>query len=403
MIMINVALDAMGMAVILTLGFGAVLSQQMEEKRGRMVLLLLALIFIQQASDAVNWLCEGKPDYAELLLFVNFVIFCGAEVSALVFYHYVLSLISPERKSKHWLSILLAVLCGIYFILYVINLSNQMFFGVDENGCYFRGPYYLLTHIYHFLVMLLGVAIALRDKEMSRLHKAALFTYAFLPVAAVVFQLMFYGLSSLTYCAMTLSMLLIYVTVHLRSVARLEETGKELIRTRKAYLETLYDAETDDLTGLLVRKVLQRQVDKTLSAERTNGCALWMIDLDRFKQVNDQFGHAMGDQVLIAVAQRLVKLFPAGTPVARFGGDEFCVFQPEVTLEETYQYLQRALAALNFTCEGADRQVQVGGSIGAAFAGRDTCITCEELFRHADEELYVSKNNGRCQYSLKEL
>lgn len=403
MIMINVALDAMGMAVILTLMVGAVLSNQMEEKRGRMVILLLALIFVQQAADGINWLCEAKPAYSQLLLFVNFIIFAGAEVTALVFYHYVLSLITWDKRKLRRLSIALAVLCAVYVALNLYNLTSEVFYGVDENGCYFRGPLYLITHIYHFVVMILGVVLALRDKGLSHRHKLALFTYAFLPVAAVVFQLFFYGLSALTYCAMTVSMVLIYVTVHLHSVARLEQTGAELTRTRKAYQETLYDAETDDLTGLLMRKVLVRQVESTLAGERTTGCALWMLDLDRFKDVNDQFGHAMGDQVLQAVSARLEALFPDSTPVARFGGDEFCVFQPQVTLNELYHDLRQALNTLDFICENSDKKVMVAGSIGAAFLPADRAITCEAFFEQADQALYTSKRNGRHQYSITEL
>jgi len=401
--MINVALDAMGMAVVLTLLLGAVLSNQMEEKRGRIFILMLALLFVQQASDGINWLCEGKVEYAQLLFFVNFVIFAGGAVMALVFFHYVLTLISRQRPGLRWLTVALGVLCAVYMALNVLNIFTEAFYGVDEEGRYFRGPLFLVMNLYHFTAMILGVAIALSDPGMSRRHKLALFSYAFLPFVSLLFQLFFYGLSSLTYCAMTVSMLLIYITVHLRSVARLEQTGEELNRTRKAYQETLYDAETDDLTGVLMRKVLIRQVEESLMQERESGCALWMVDLDRFKTVNDQFGHAMGDEVLKAVGERLVGLFPEGTPVARYGGDEFCVFQPDVTLDALYQALQRALSELSFTCLRGDQLVEMAASIGAAFAPKGLKLTCEELFQHADEALYTSKNNGKHLYSLKEL
>ena len=320
-----------------------------------------------------------------------------------MFYHYVLALLSRKTSRLRWLNLTLAALCMVCVVMNIYNLSSEVFYGVDENGRYFRGPLYLLTHIYHFVVMIIGVALALSDPGMSQRHKLALFTYACLPMAAVVFQLFFYGLSALAYSAMTLSMLLIYITVHLRSVARLEQTGEELTRTRQAYQETLYDAETDDLTGLLVRKVLLRQADSTLQGQRTTGCALWMLDLDEFKQVNDQFGHAMGDQVLKAVSARLGNLFPEGTPVARFGGDEFCVFQPEVSLEQLYRDLQRALSILSFNCENANGQVTVACCIGAVFLPPHRASTSDELFQHADEALYISKNNGRHQYFLREL
>lgn len=403
MIITNVALDGMGMAVTLTLLAGALLSNQMAEKRGRFFVLLLVLTCLQHLCDAVNWLCEGKPEWSALLFWVNFVIFTCAPVTSLMFYHYVLSLTHLPHQWLPRLSGILLALCFVWLGMNVINIPTNMFYGVDEAGCYYRGPAYLLFHVYHFSVMMLGTGLAMLDGKISRRHKLALFTYAFLPFVALVFQLMFYGLSSLTYCALTLSMLLIYITVHLSSVAQLEQTGAELRKTRIAYQETLTDAETDDLTGLLVRKVLIRQAEEKLASGRDGGCALWMVDVDRFKQANDQFGHAMGDQVLITVAERLAELFPEGTPVARFGGDEFCVFQCDVTREDVYKYLHRALKDLDFVCKSAQHTLQISISIGVAFAAGDRQVSYEELFQQADEALYVSKNNGRQQYSLREL
>ncbi len=402
-IMINVALDGMGMAVIATLLLGMYLSNQMSERRGRIVVLLLGLIFLQQACDMVNWLCEGKPAYAGLLLLVNCAIFVVADLTALVFCYYAISLIGRNSKGIRRLLVVLVALCAVFVVMNLLNLRTEMFYGVDDAGCYYRAPLYLVTHIYHFAVMIVAVWIALREPSLSSRHKLALFTYAFMPFAAVVFQVFVYGLSAVTYCAMTLSMLLIFITVHLRSVAKLEQADRELTKTRRAYLETLNSAVTDDLTGVLVRKVLVKQVEDTLSSQRSTGCSLWMLDLDRFKDVNDQFGHAMGDEVLKAVAERLDTLFPQQVSVARYGGDEFCVFLPQVTLEETYQYLRYAIAALNFVCESGGKQVKVMASIGAAFAAPDSAATCESLFTRADEALYHSKNNGRGQYSLTEM
>jgi|GEM_PF-2975416 len=403
MIMINVALDAMGIAVSMTLLVGALLSGQKQERRGWFFVLLLILTMVQQASDMVNWLCEAKPEWSTLLFAVNFVIFICGPITALFFYHYVLATLNANLQRLRWLTRLLTVLCAVWILMNVINIFNNMFYGVDSNGSYYRGPIYLLEHVYHFIVILLAAVLSLLNRKLSLRHKFALLTYALLPFAALLFQVQFYGLSSLTYCALTLSMLLIYITVHLRSVARLEQQGVELKLTRQAYQATLYDAETDDLTGLLKRKILVREAEKRLAADRDTGCAIWMIDLDRFKDVNDQFGHSMGDQVLIAFSNKLAAFFPEGTPVARYGGDEFCVFQPQTTLEELYNSLQHALAEFGFICENGSKQVQIAASIGAAYVPPEQAISYQELFDHADKALYTSKNNGRRQYSVKEL
>jgi len=401
--MINVALDAMGMAVILTLLMGALLSGQKRERKGRFFVALLILTMVQQLSDILNWLFEGKPELSSALFWVNFLIFICGPITALVFFHYTLSLIAAEPKRYRKGSRIAMAFCVLWIGLNVLNVFNNMFYGVNAAGSYYRGPVYILEHVYHFVVILVSTVLALGCRKLPPRQKLALLTYALLPFAALLFQVWFYGLSSLTYCALTLSMQLIYITVHLSNVAQLERQGEELSLTRQAYQQTLYDAETDDLTGLLKRKVFVQKVEKYLAGQRDNSCAMWMIDIDRFKSVNDELGHAVGDEVLAAVAHKLVMLLPEDALVARYGGDEFCAFLPQVTLEELYHTLQSALTALYFPCGNGSREVMVSVSLGAAYAPAEKSIACPELFRQADEALYTSKKKGRNQYSLKEL
>jgi diguanylate cyclase len=152
-------------------------------------------------------------------------------------------------------------------------------------------------------------------------------------------------------------------------------------------------AHHDVLTGLPNRDVLQARLTQCIEQERP--CAIIWIDLDRFKQMNDIHGHAMGDRILRAVAEKLKFELPAGTVVARFGGDEFVVL---------YENLQDALEArlvgqqlrrlLNRSIDLGERSTTVGASVGVAVYPHDA-TTADDLLKNADLALQYSKAAGR--------
>jgi diguanylate cyclase (GGDEF)-like protein len=150
----------------------------------------------------------------------------------------------------------------------------------------------------------------------------------------------------------------------------------------------------DPLTGLLNRRAFlslhQQERDKTM---RTGGLlSLLLIDLDHFKRVNDAYGHATGDRVLIDFAKRVADMLPAPRHIARWGGEEFAVLLPRARPDEAKAHAeqirqriaQKEDASLpGYTC-----------SIGVAcMAAADATI--EQLARDADEALYGAKRNGR--------
>lgn len=150
-------------------------------------------------------------------------------------------------------------------------------------------------------------------------------------------------------------------------------------------------ASTDPLTGLANRDFLRRRMDEAL-AVRGARSALLFLDLDRFKPVNDTYGHHAGDLMLQAVAQRIMAIIRSGDVAARLGGDEFAVFLPGGT--DARLVADRILAAMElpFWVEGV--RVEIGVSIGIARAPEDG-IDAPSLLREADAALYEAKRRGR--------
>ena len=156
-------------------------------------------------------------------------------------------------------------------------------------------------------------------------------------------------------------------------------------------------ARYDSLTGLPNRATMVRMLDAALAnaAERRRGCALMLIDLDRFKQVNDTLGHPVGDQLLRQVAARLRDALGEEGQAGRLGGDEFQALFPG--LEEQgplARHAERIIAALSKPYEIEGHSVSVGASIGIAVA-RPGKAYASALVKEADLALYAAKAAGR--------
>jgi diguanylate cyclase len=151
-------------------------------------------------------------------------------------------------------------------------------------------------------------------------------------------------------------------------------------------------AHTDPLTSVFNRRALAEQLDRQIATgEEQSGFTVALIDLDGFKPVNDQFGHAVGDQLLIEVASRLQRACGENGIVARMGGDEFAILlSPESTISSS-ACADHMLAALVPPCNLENHVIRVRASIGIATWPVDG-ETAEALFEVADTQLYAVKN-----------
>lgn len=158
----------------------------------------------------------------------------------------------------------------------------------------------------------------------------------------------------------------------------------------------------DALTGLPNRRLLEDRVNQELVRARRNGesTCMFFIDLDRLKHVNDNFGHASGDELIRHVAERLVDTVRRQDTVARLGGDEFAVLLPGLAdLGDIDTLARRTLDALRRRYLLLGREVHVSGSIGVAVApGHGE--TYDELLSNADAAMYRAKSLGRDTYQL---
>lgn len=154
-------------------------------------------------------------------------------------------------------------------------------------------------------------------------------------------------------------------------------------------------AETDPMTGLLNKTASQKVIGKL--AEKLPG-ALMMIDLDSFKLVNDIYGHAMGDKILITFAELIRKITRVEDVAGRIGGDEFIVYLKHVSSEKILQmktkFLNNQLVTAAKKLMGDDMEIPLGVSVGAVFAP-DEGTDFATLYKKADSALYEVKQHGK--------
>ena len=176
--------------------------------------------------------------------------------------------------------------------------------------------------------------------------------------------------------------------------------SQSMLRLGASEAQAQHLAFHDVLTGLPNRALVEDRLTQALALATRNDqrVALLLIDLDRFKAVNDTHGHHAGDELIIAVAQRLSRIVRASDTVGRIGGDEFIVVMPEVdNIGQVNSLAQRMIDELAqpFTLFGSD--VWSGASIGLALAPKDG-LDRLELMRKADIALYEAKSGGRGRF-----
>ncbi|MGE0877598.1 MAG: diguanylate cyclase [Acidimicrobiia bacterium] len=184
------------------------------------------------------------------------------------------------------------------------------------------------------------------------------------------------------------------VAVSLRA-ERLSTTVRELAAEEEALR---HQARHDSLTGLGNRVLLDEQLQSALG--RLSGdVALLFVDLDGFKEVNDSFGHAAGDVVLRAAAERLRAATRPGDTLVRLGGDEFAVLISGAGSDQALVLADRLLDDLQRPLDVDGVAVRVGASVGIALRG-DTPVSPSVLIQRADKAMYEAKRRGKGRYAF---
>ncbi len=180
-------------------------------------------------------------------------------------------------------------------------------------------------------------------------------------------------------------------------------TERKLAETALQESESRYKslAYLDALTGVANRRSILDQIARHRASDANSPCALLYLDLDRFKAINDEFGHEFGDLLLLAFVARVTACLRQGDLLGRIGGDEFIVFLRDTSPTAALTLAERLCCALQESWQLQGVTLRTTSSIGIARC-TDASLSVHELIRRADAALYQAKRAGRARVVLDE-
>ena len=185
-----------------------------------------------------------------------------------------------------------------------------------------------------------------------------------------------------------------------------DENKQEVIKQINfVYTRTKYLSITDELTGIPNRRHFETEYEKeySRSIRYKSKLTLVIFDIDKFKKINDEYGHICGDYVLQQIANAALQTFRKTDSVYRIGGEEFAVILPETSIEQSKIPLERFRKTVEtLYLQHYNQQINVTVSIGACELTNDI-KSKTELFEKADEALYKAKNSGRNRIEFSSL
>ena len=174
---------------------------------------------------------------------------------------------------------------------------------------------------------------------------------------------------------------------------RVETLERQLVTSRN-------EAALDSLTGIANRRTFDRTCQEWIRSARSR-FVLAILDVDDFKTINDTHGHAIGDQVLVTLAQALLGSVRPGDLVARLGGDEFAILAADLTLRQAEGRFAKTISSLGPASDATGKSMGWTPKVSCGLAEFSAGDTFESLFERADEALYTAKRGGKHRVATK--
>ena len=332
------------------------------------------LFYIMLAISAVNLVAElGSRLYRQtghegILVPVIVVLFLTYPVLAYFWFRYLSRQIFTDgRAPGRWQQVLILILfLDIAGIL--ASLQTGWFFQFPE-GMYQRGPYYGVANFLGLAnIVVTEVMLVTYRQRIDKQYFTSLFLFPLIPSLCSLVQKHFWGVSLIS-CSITFALLMVFLNLQQRLM------------------------DTDFLTGACTRRRLDNYIEEKIrTAEPGATFAAIMIDIDDFKQINDQHGHLEGDKALQHTTAILRRCIRNEDFLARYGGDEFCVVLDVASQEELEQVLQRIRTAVaHCRCRRHDDTVPVQLSLGACLYDPEHPVSLREFQAQIDTLMYVDK------------
>ena len=355
--------DMLGIFLILGAVFSGAWKLQKKNNEDKVLLGVVILVIVACVADAVSFTVDGRPgDFYKALSYISDNILFLSNVAIGPFWVTLISLHINGSVSK-FQRIFMSSICGFILVLMVVNFFNPLIFAIDENNCYTRGPWFMVKNLLEIVLMADGVIIYLISRYRSggtKFYPVLQFVWPIF--VCVCLQMFYYGIST------------IWVGIAVGYTNLMLALQNENIFI-------------DKLTGLYNRYYL---VKISGALKQKNKITMMMLDLNGFKDINDNYGHSVGDDALASLAEILEKTVEQKGAVIRYAGDEFVI-----VLNEDNE--NSAEACKNLIKENLDefnkkhkKKYQLSASIGYGVFDISKC-SVDQILKEIDKRMYEDK------------
>lgn len=365
----NVALNGFSVLLLLILCFHCLRRSEEKSMPFRLYIEILLVTILMLILDMFSRTDGNLGTLYPVLNHVsNFSLFLLSPFVPSLWLMYVSFQTSHDEEKTKKLILPLIALNAANGLMVLISQFTGWYYFIDSDNIYHRGPFFFISVLITFLLIVLAFVVIMQNKKsIGEKQLFSLMVFPLPPVAGVILQVYIYGMSFVLY-SIVLSLLIVILNMQ---------------------NDTIY---SDFLTGVGNRKKLEAVLKdgiKRSSMRRT--FSLVMMDIDEFKEINDTFGHEMGDRALKAAAELLRKCVRSKDYVVRFGGDEFCLVM-EIYDKDS---LESMVSRINFCVEQFNASGQfpfkLSFTIGASVFDYNSGMKPEDLIKQVDMLMYENK------------
>jgi diguanylate cyclase (GGDEF)-like protein len=256
-------------------------------------------------------------------------------------------------------------------LLVLLSPAFNLVFYITENNVYTRGPLFFIPFAIAYFYLLSGfIMIYISRKNLNRLEFLPLLLFGVLPALGGLIQLVFYGLL-LLWSSVTFSLILLYFYLQQQML------------------------HVDYLTGAWTREKLYSCLNDRINQARKRNFSIVFIDLDNFKDINDNFGHNEGDTALINVVRIFKSKLRKDDSVTRYGGDEFVLFLNVDSPQEVESIMMRIDSAFDEYNKSSNLPYELNFSFGYELYDFNSPMSVDEYIKHVDMLMYKEKHSKR--------
>ena len=333
----------------------------------------MALLLINMAMiiiDILGWIFNGLPGQQNYVLnqYTNLALYIFEPIAPMLWILYTHYQIYKDQSKVRLLTYKLFYWGVINAVFSVFSLYTGWFFLIDSQNIYHRGPYFLIHAAFCYVLVIYAFILVLRNRSFLEKRYYYSLLLFFVPASiGTSIQLLHYGVSY-NWSGMMLSILIVYFNIQNRTL------------------------NTDYLTGAYNRRQLDGYIKaKIRNSSEVSSFSAILIDLNDFKNINDRFGHDIGDEALKSAVQILSDNLRQDDFIARYGGDEFMVIMDidsRNILEQTVQGIMRNVEQFN---KENTNPYSIDLAMGYAVYNHESKMTADEFIRYIDKLMYEAK------------